>query len=50
MYGVSILCASISIFYSLGDNQLAILLYILLMLIIVVLIFKTDILFKHQKK
>jgi len=50
MYGVSILCAAISIFYSLGDNQLAILLYILLMLIIVVLIFKTDILFKHQKK
>jgi len=50
MYGISILCSSISIFYALGDNQLAIILYIGLMLVILFLIFKTDILFKQSKK
>lgn len=50
MYGISLLCAGISIFYSLGDNQLAILLYIALLIIIVFLIFKTDILFKQSNK
>ena len=50
MYGISMLCAGISIFYSLGDNQLAIMLYIALLIIIVFLIFKTDILFKQSNK
>ena len=49
MYGISLLCAAISIFYSLGDNKLAILLYIALLFVIVFLIFKTDILFKQKK-
>ena len=49
MYGISLLCAAISIFYSLGDNKLAILLYIALLFVIVFLIFKTDILFKQKE-
>lgn len=50
MYAINILCASISIFYTLGDNKLAIILYIVLLVFITFLILKTDILFKHQKK
>lgn len=50
MYGISILCASISIFYALGDNNRAILLYIVLLIVIAFLILKTDILFKQKKK
>lgn len=50
MYGISTLCAIISVFYALGDNNLAILLYIVLLIILTFLIFKTDILFKKDKK
>lgn len=50
MYCISILCAAISIFYALGDNNKAILLYIALLIIIAFLIFKTDILFKQKKE
>ena len=50
MYGISILCAAISVFYALGNNQLAILLYIILMLVLLFLIWKTDILFQKQEK
>lgn len=50
MYAIDALCAVISIFYALGDNQFAILLYIILLVVLVTLIFKTDILFAHQKK
>jgi UDP-GlcNAc:undecaprenyl-phosphate/decaprenyl-phosphate GlcNAc-1-phosphate transferase len=49
MYGIDALCAAISIFYALGDNQLAIILYIILLVVIVTLIFKTDILFVHHR-
>lgn len=48
MYGINILCASISIFYALGDNKISITLYIGLLIILIILIFKTDILFKHK--
>ena len=50
MYAFNLLCASISILYALGDNKLAILLYSILLIITLVLIFKTDILFQHHKK
>ncbi len=50
MYGISLLCAVISIFYALGDNNLAIILYIALLIVIAFLILKTDILFKQNKK
>lgn len=50
MYAFNLLCALISILYALGDNKLAILLYSILLIITLILIFKTDILFKHNKK
>ena len=49
MYGINIICASISIFYALGDNKISISLYALLLIILIILIIKTDILFKHDK-
>ena len=49
MYAFNILCAAISVFYALGDNNLAIILYIVLIVITLFLIFKTDILFEHKK-
>ncbi len=50
MYGINMICATISIFYALGDNRLSIILYIILLIIIIILLFKTDILFKHNKQ
>jgi UDP-GlcNAc:undecaprenyl-phosphate/decaprenyl-phosphate GlcNAc-1-phosphate transferase len=50
MYAINILCAAISVFYALGDNQQAIILYIGLLVVVVALIFKTDILFDKKKK
>lgn len=49
MYAFDLICACISIFYALGDNKLAVLLYFGLLIITVVLIFKTDILFEHKR-
>lgn len=49
MYGINAFCAGISIFYALGDNKLAIILYIILLILIAFLILKTDILFKKDK-
>ena len=48
MYGVNLICAAVSIFYVLGDNKVAIILYIILIIIAIILIFKTDILFEHD--
>jgi len=50
IYLINILFASVSIFYVLGDNQMAIMIYIILMLAILFLILKTDVLFNHDKK
>ena len=50
IYAITVLCAAISIFYALGDNMLAIFLYILLMGVLFFLILKTDILFKRKAK
>ena len=50
MYAVDALCAAISIFYVLGDNHQAIILYIILLAVLITLILKTDILFIHDKK
>lgn len=50
MYGVNILCAAISVFYALGDNHLAIILYVVLLTALITLVYKTDILFEHTKK
>ena len=48
MYGINILCAAISIFYALGDNSFAVILYIVLIILVVFMILKTDILFKKS--
>lgn len=50
MYLFNIICAAISVFYALGDNRLAIILYIILIVIMMFMIFKTDILFTQKKK
>lgn len=48
IYGIDILCALISILYALGFNKVAIVLYLVLFGIILFIIYKTDILFKHR--
>ena len=50
IYFINILFSLVSIFYVLGDNKLAIILYIILMLLLLFLVLKTDILFQHHKK
>ena len=49
IYLVNIIFSAISIFYVLGDNIMAILLYILNMLFFLFLVLKTNILFDHNK-
>ncbi|MEG0794866.1 MAG: MraY family glycosyltransferase [Bacilli bacterium] len=50
IYAIDILFALISIFYVLGDNQVAIALYVALMILLLFIVLKTDILFVHKKK
>ncbi len=48
IYGINILFASVSVFFVLGDQKLAIGIYIVLMLLLLFLVIKTDILFQHN--
>jgi len=50
IYAIDILFASVSIFYVLGDGKMAIAIYIVLMILLLFLVMKTDILFLHNKK
>ena len=50
IYAIDILFATISIFYTLGDNQIAIAIYVLLMIFLLFIVLKTDILFEHKGK
>ena len=50
IYGINILFASVSIFYVLGDQKVAIAVYIALMVLLLFLVLKTDILFEHKNK
>jgi len=50
IYGIDILFASISIFFVLGDQKIAMAIYIVLMILLIFLVVKTDILFQHNKK
>ena len=50
IYGINILFALVSIFYILGDSEIAIAIYIILMILLLFLVIKTDILFKHKGK
>ncbi|MBO4245585.1 MAG: undecaprenyl/decaprenyl-phosphate alpha-N-acetylglucosaminyl 1-phosphate transferase [Bacilli bacterium] len=50
IYLINILFAAVSIFYVLGDNRIALGIYVGLMLILLFIVLKTDILFEHTKK
>ena len=49
IYFINILFALVSIFYILGDSKIAIFIYIILMLLFLYLVMRTDILFVHKK-
>jgi len=49
IYLINIAFAAVSIFYALGDNKFAIVIYVLLMLLLLFIVLKTDILFDHHK-
>ncbi|MBE6148375.1 MAG: undecaprenyl/decaprenyl-phosphate alpha-N-acetylglucosaminyl 1-phosphate transferase [Firmicutes bacterium] len=50
IYGVNILFSAVSIFYVLGDNQIAMVIYIILMILLLYIVINTDILFEHKRK
>lgn len=49
IYAINILFASVSIFFVLGDSKMAIAVYVVLMILLLFLVLKTDILFNHHK-
>ena len=50
IYIINILFSSVSVLYAIGKTDIAMFLYITLMIIVVIFIFKTDILYKHESK
>lgn len=50
IYAIDISFAAISILYILGDNQVAIAIYVILMILLLFVVLRTDILFEHRKK
>ena len=50
MYLIDAAFASVSILYALGDNKIAMIIYLLLFILFVVLVFKTDIIIEHKKE
>ena len=50
IYGINILFSSVSVFFVLGDKKVAMGIYIVLMLLLLFLVVKTDMLFEHKKK
>lgn len=49
IYFITIMFSAISIFFVIGDQKLAMFIYIILMLFLIFIVMKTDILFKHKK-
>ena len=49
IYGINILFALVSIFYVLGDDKIALGIYVFLMIFLLFLVLKTNILFDHNK-
>ena len=49
IYAINILFSVVSVLYAIGLTDIAILLYILLMVVAVIFILKTDILYKHEE-
>ena len=50
IYAINILFSAVSIFYILGDDQVAMVIYIILMVLLLYIVINTDILFEHKKK
>lgn len=50
IYFINMLFSIVSIFYVIGDTKQAIALYIVLMILLLFLVLKTDILFQHKRK
>lgn len=50
IYAIDISFAVVSILYVLGDNQFAIAIYVVLMILLLFVVLRTDILFEHKKK
>lgn len=50
MYAINALFACVSIFYTLGDKKISMILYIVLLLLFIILVLKTNILFDHEDK
>ena len=49
MYFIDILFASVSILYALGDNKVAMVIYLVLLILFAILVFKTNIILEHKK-
>ena len=49
IYAIDIAFAVVSILYVLGDNQFAIAIYVVLMILLLFIVLRTDILFEHKK-
>ena len=49
IYFITIMFSTVSVFFVLGDQKVAMLIYIILMLFLIFIVMKTDILFKHKK-
>lgn len=50
MYAINALFATVSIFYTLGDKKISMILYGVLLILFVILVLMTDILFEHEDK
>ena len=50
IYLINVSFAAVSIFYALGDDRFALVIYLLLMVLLLFIVLKTDILFVHNKK
>lgn len=50
IYGINILFSAVSIFFVLGDNKIAMVIYFILMALLIYIVVSTDILFEHKKK
>ena len=50
IYAINILFSAVTIFYTLGDNKKALVIYIILMILLLFIVAKTDILFEHKKR
>lgn len=48
IYLITILFSSVSVFFAIGDQKLAIIIYLILMIFLIYIVMRTDILFKHK--